>query len=135
MPTASLDDQGVCQLVDSLHGLPHFGEDLKRIVQVNEKAAEANFRERSCTVTAGRHWNRQQHLQRRSQSVRGQPDKAQPVVQGQSQTQGDRTRAPHEHLMESASQSETKSDRGDWPPQGWFPAVTERFKNLMGFGA
>ncbi|KAK4152110.1 hypothetical protein C8A00DRAFT_35238 [Chaetomidium leptoderma] len=39
-----LDDQGVRQLVDSLYGLPYFGEDLKRIVRTNEKAAEATFR-------------------------------------------------------------------------------------------
>ncbi|KAK3502480.1 hypothetical protein B0T13DRAFT_493894 [Neurospora crassa] len=51
-----VDDQGVRQLVDSLYGLPHFGEDLRRIVTVNEKAAEGSFRERSYNVSAGSHW-------------------------------------------------------------------------------
>ncbi|KAK4041603.1 hypothetical protein C8A01DRAFT_45253 [Parachaetomium inaequale] len=50
-----LDDQGVRQLVDSLYGLPHFGDDLKRIVRTNEKAAEATFREKSCRPPAAGH--------------------------------------------------------------------------------
>ncbi|KAK3399956.1 hypothetical protein B0T20DRAFT_373090 [Sordaria brevicollis] len=53
-----VDDQGVRQLVDSLYGLPHFGDDLRRIVTVNEKAAEGSFRERSYNVSAGSHWTK-----------------------------------------------------------------------------
>lgn len=51
-----IDDTHVRQLVDRLYGLPHFGEDLRRIVTVNEKAAEGSFRERSYNVSAGSHW-------------------------------------------------------------------------------
>lgn len=51
-----LDDRGVRQLIDSLYGLPHFGDDLKRMVDVNEKAADAIFREKTFNVTAGVHW-------------------------------------------------------------------------------
>ncbi|KAK1776025.1 LOW QUALITY PROTEIN: hypothetical protein QBC45DRAFT_453543 [Copromyces sp. CBS 386.78] len=50
-----VDDTG---LVDSLYSLPHFGEDLRRIVTVNEKAAEGSFRERSYNVSAGSHWTK-----------------------------------------------------------------------------
>jgi hypothetical protein len=70
-----LDDQGVRQLIDSLYGLPHFGEDLKRIVRVNERAAEATFREKSCNVSAGKHWTRPKRAVRGRESVRAQPDK------------------------------------------------------------
>ncbi|KAK3294226.1 uncharacterized protein B0H64DRAFT_343451 [Chaetomium fimeti] len=70
-----LDDQGARQLVDSLYGLPHFGKDLQKIVQVNEMAADAVFREKSCNVSAGRHWDRKQPARRRQGSVQGQPGK------------------------------------------------------------
>lgn len=53
-----IDDTHVRQLVDRLYGLPHFGEDLRRIVTVNEKAAEGSFRERSYNVSAGSHWTK-----------------------------------------------------------------------------
>ncbi|KAJ4417845.1 hypothetical protein N0V85_001675 [Neurospora sp. IMI 360204] len=53
-----LDDQGVRELVDRLYALPHFGEDLERIVKINEKAVEASFRERSYNVSPGNHWKR-----------------------------------------------------------------------------
>ncbi|EAQ87497.1 hypothetical protein CHGG_04116 [Chaetomium globosum CBS 148.51] len=70
-----LDDQGARQLVDSLYGLPHFGKDLQKIVQVNEMAADAVFREKSCNVSAGQHWGRKERPRNRPRSVRGQPDK------------------------------------------------------------
>ncbi|KAH6632409.1 hypothetical protein F5144DRAFT_593183 [Chaetomium tenue] len=70
-----LDDQGARQLIDSLYGLPHFGKDLQKIVQVNEMAADAVFREKSCNVSAGRHWGRKERQRNRPRSVRGQPDK------------------------------------------------------------
>jgi len=50
-----LDHDGVKKLIISLYGLPHFGEDLKRIVNVNEKAADAVCREKTYNVSAGRH--------------------------------------------------------------------------------
>jgi hypothetical protein len=77
-----LDDQGVRQLIDSLYGLPHFGEDLKRIVRVNERAAEATFRKKSCNVSAGKHWTRPKHAVRGRESVRAQPDKSTPPLTG-----------------------------------------------------
>ncbi|KAJ4287838.1 hypothetical protein N0V88_007548 [Collariella sp. IMI 366227] len=69
-----LDDQGVRQLVDSLYGLPHFGEDLKGIVLFNEKAAEATFREKSCNIKTGRHWTGQSTAPQRRTSVVGRPE-------------------------------------------------------------
>lgn len=51
-----LDDQGVREQVDRLYALPHFGEDLQRIVKINEKAVEASFREKSYNVSLGTHW-------------------------------------------------------------------------------
>ncbi|KAK3956674.1 hypothetical protein QBC32DRAFT_386776 [Pseudoneurospora amorphoporcata] len=51
-----LDDQGVREQVDRLYALPHFGEDLQRIVKINEKAVEASFREKSYNVSLGIHW-------------------------------------------------------------------------------
>ncbi|KAH0565816.1 hypothetical protein GP486_000785 [Trichoglossum hirsutum] len=54
-----LDDQGVLQLIRTLYGLPNFGEDLKKIVAANEKAAEATYREKSFNFSAGAHWNGQ----------------------------------------------------------------------------
>ncbi|KAK4239022.1 hypothetical protein C8A03DRAFT_32945 [Achaetomium macrosporum] len=75
-----LDDQGVRQLIDSLYGLPHFGDDLKRIVRVNEKAAEATFREKSCNVTAGAHWTGQKRRAGRKGKVPGQADKGSSIT-------------------------------------------------------
>jgi hypothetical protein len=86
-----LDDQGVRQLVDSLYGLPHFGKDLERIVRVNERAAEATFREKSCNVSAGRHWGRQKQPVQRRGSVRGQPDKAHSSAHAQNSVTGQHT--------------------------------------------
>ncbi|KAL0472526.1 hypothetical protein QR685DRAFT_586599 [Neurospora intermedia] len=56
-----LDDQGVRDQVDRLYSLPHFGEDLQRIVKVNEKAVEASFREKSYNISLGIHWKSQSH--------------------------------------------------------------------------
>ncbi|KAK4221081.1 P-loop-containing protein [Podospora fimiseda] len=53
-----LDDKGIWQLVTTLYGLPHFGEDLKKIMQINQKAADGAFREKSFNVMAGAHWKR-----------------------------------------------------------------------------
>ncbi|RYP83149.1 hypothetical protein DL769_001455 [Monosporascus sp. CRB-8-3] len=54
-----LDDAGIRQAIDSLFGLTHFGKDLRAIVDTNERAAEATYREKSFNVSAGSHWNRQ----------------------------------------------------------------------------
>ncbi|KAH8650735.1 hypothetical protein BGZ61DRAFT_542099 [Ilyonectria robusta] len=48
-----LDDTGVAQLVDSLYGLPQFGDDLRNIVKIQERAAESTYRERSWGGTFG----------------------------------------------------------------------------------
>ena len=53
-----LDDWGVKQLVVGLVGLPHFGEDLKRIVENHERVVDAAFRERTFNVSAGGDWTR-----------------------------------------------------------------------------
>ncbi|KAJ4243537.1 hypothetical protein NW757_011176 [Fusarium falciforme] len=53
-----LDDTGVVQLVESLYGLPHFGDDLRNIVNIQERAAESTYRERSCNVSGGAHFHR-----------------------------------------------------------------------------
>ncbi|KAK1836392.1 hypothetical protein QBC39DRAFT_296258 [Podospora conica] len=53
---SQLDDHGVKQLVDGLFGLPHFGEDLKRIVDNNERAVDAAFREKTFNVSTGGDW-------------------------------------------------------------------------------
>lgn len=47
--TLMLDDRGVTQLVTGLYGLPHFGADLKRIVENNERVVDAAFREKTST--------------------------------------------------------------------------------------
>lgn len=54
-----LGDTGVAQLVESLYGLPHFGDDLRNIVNIQERAAESTYRERSCNVSGGAHFRRQ----------------------------------------------------------------------------
>ncbi|KAI8681042.1 G domain-containing protein [Fusarium keratoplasticum] len=53
-----LDHTGVMQLVESLYGLPHFGDDLRNIVNIQERAAESTYRERSCNVSGGAHFHR-----------------------------------------------------------------------------
>ena len=57
-----LDDDGIRQAIDSLFGLPHFGEDLRAIFQNNERAAEMTYREKSFNVSAGSHWSRPKTL-------------------------------------------------------------------------
>lgn len=56
--TQMLDDRGVTQLVTGLYGLPHFGADLKRIVENNERVVDAAFREKTCSVSAGGDWTK-----------------------------------------------------------------------------
>lgn len=56
--TQMLDDLGVTQLVTGLYGLPHFGADLKRIVENNERVVDAAFREKTCNVSAGVNWTK-----------------------------------------------------------------------------
>ncbi|KAK0641353.1 hypothetical protein B0T16DRAFT_419696 [Cercophora newfieldiana] len=68
-----LDDRGVLQLITSLYGLPHFGEDLERIVKVNEMASDAVFREKTYNVSAGRHWDGQRHKERRHSTKQSRP--------------------------------------------------------------
>lgn len=53
-----LDDSKIRELIDSLYSLPHFGEDLKRVVGVNEQAVDAAFREKSLNVSVGSDWTR-----------------------------------------------------------------------------
>ncbi|KAJ3533254.1 hypothetical protein NM208_g8070 [Fusarium decemcellulare] len=53
-----LDDKGVAQLVDSLYGLPRFGNDLRNIVKSQEIAAESTYRERACNISGGTHFRR-----------------------------------------------------------------------------
>ncbi|RSL66749.1 hypothetical protein CEP54_003551 [Fusarium duplospermum] len=59
-----LDDSSVAQLVESLYGLPHFGDDLRNIVNIQERAAESTHRERSCNVAGGAHFRRQRERKR-----------------------------------------------------------------------
>ncbi|KAF4949030.1 hypothetical protein FGADI_9315 [Fusarium gaditjirri] len=53
-----LDDKGVAHLVESLYGLPHFGDDLRNIVKIQEGAAESSYRERSYNVSGGARFHR-----------------------------------------------------------------------------
>ncbi len=53
-----LDDGGIRQAIDSLFGLPHFGRDLRAILNTKERAAQATYRERSFNISAGSHWHR-----------------------------------------------------------------------------
>jgi hypothetical protein len=55
----ALNDKEVRQLIDALCGLPYFGKDLKKIVTINEKAAETTYREKPVNVFAWAHWNQQ----------------------------------------------------------------------------
>ncbi|KAF9768192.1 hypothetical protein IL306_014535 [Fusarium sp. DS 682] len=59
-----LDDKGVAQLVDSLFGLPQFGDDLRNIVKIQEKAAESTYRERSYNISGGAHFHRRRETNR-----------------------------------------------------------------------
>ncbi|RSL68851.1 hypothetical protein CEP53_002391 [Fusarium sp. AF-6] len=63
-----LDDTGVAQLVESLYGLPHFGNDLRNIVNIQERAADSTHRERSCNVAGGAHFRRQR-VRKQSQTA------------------------------------------------------------------
>jgi GTPase SAR1 family protein len=99
-----LDDQGARQLVDSLYGLPHFGKDLQKIVQVNEMAADAVFREKSCNVSAGRHWGRTERPRARQGSVRGQPDKPFYSTTAQNPATTGHSTAPQENARRPQNQ-------------------------------
>ncbi|SPJ78523.1 uncharacterized protein FTOL_06912 [Fusarium torulosum] len=68
-----LDDAGVAQLVDSLYGLPQFGADLRNIVNIQEKAADATYRERSYNVTGGARFHRRQEPRTENQHLGGSP--------------------------------------------------------------
>ncbi|KAJ4248770.1 hypothetical protein NW762_012608 [Fusarium torreyae] len=54
-----LDDEGVAQLIQSLYGLPHYGNDIQTNVNIQESAAESTYRERSYNVPGGTHFHRQ----------------------------------------------------------------------------
>ncbi|KAM0433873.1 hypothetical protein ACHAPT_003816 [Fusarium lateritium] len=54
-----LDDAGVAQLVDSLYGLPQFGNDLRDIVKIQETAAESTYRERAYNIVGGARFHHQ----------------------------------------------------------------------------
>ncbi|KAK4150085.1 hypothetical protein C8A00DRAFT_37318 [Chaetomidium leptoderma] len=140
-----LDDQGVRQLVDSLYGLPHFGEDLKRIVRTNEKAAEATFREKSCNVSAGRHWDRDGRARtRRSESVRGQPDQPARTRRTSTAAHAAAAQAAHTgHMMTmmppNGQTGISVAVRGYQPqppvPSGffWFPGARRRLRDFWPF--
>ena len=59
-------------MIVSLYGLPHFGEDLERSVKVNEKTADAVFREKIYNVSAGRHWDGQKRKKHKRSGSRSQ---------------------------------------------------------------
>lgn len=118
-----LDDQGARQLVDSLYGLPHFGKDLQKIVQVNEMAADAVFREKSCNVSAGRHWDRKERPRARQGSVRGQPDKPFSSTATPSPATTGHAMAPQEHAGHPQNQ-----------PQGaWDTWVHDKRTKVIGY--
>ncbi|KIL85474.1 hypothetical protein FAVG1_11432 [Fusarium avenaceum] len=68
-----LDDAGVAQLVDSLYGLPQFGDDLRNIVNTQERAADATYRERSYNVTGGARFRRRQEPRTEDECLVGSP--------------------------------------------------------------
>ncbi|CAJ0552407.1 Ff.00g063860.m01.CDS01 [Fusarium sp. VM40] len=68
-----LDDAGVAQLVDSLYGLPQFGGDLRKIVNIQERAADATYRERSYNVTGGARFRRRQEARTEHEHLVGSP--------------------------------------------------------------
>lgn len=53
-----LHDADVAQLVNRLYSLPHFGDDLRNIVKIQERAADSTHRERTCNVSGGAHFHR-----------------------------------------------------------------------------
>ncbi|KAF5623091.1 P-loop containing protein [Fusarium sp. NRRL 52700] len=59
-----LDDKGVAKLVDSLYALPHFGNNLRNIVKIQESAAESSYRERSYNVSGGVGFHRRRRANR-----------------------------------------------------------------------
>ncbi|KAF5712168.1 aaa ATPase domain-containing protein [Fusarium mundagurra] len=69
-----LDDKGVAQLVDSLYALPHFGNDLRNIVKIQESAAESSYRERSCNVSGGLGFHRRRRMNRAQKDEAGNVD-------------------------------------------------------------
>lgn len=68
--TLMLDDLGVTQLVTGLYGLPHFGADLKRIVENNERVVDAAFREKTCNVSAGGDWTNKGKRGKKARTVK-----------------------------------------------------------------
>ncbi|KAF5612789.1 P-loop containing protein [Fusarium tjaetaba] len=69
-----LDDKGVAQLVDSLYALPHFGNDLRNIVKIQESAAESSYRERSYNVSGGVGFRRRRRMNRAQKEEGGNGD-------------------------------------------------------------
>jgi predicted GTPase/D-ribose pyranose/furanose isomerase RbsD len=140
-----LDDQGVRQLVDSLYGLPHFGDDLKRIVRVNEKAAEATFREKSCNVTAGAHWTGKKRTRGKRGNVRAQADKRSSSAGQERPTSQRHTETSQAEMTAPSVQQEEHSGRhpirvgdvnqGTWVLRQlpWFPAARQRLQRVHGW--
>jgi hypothetical protein len=69
-----LDDKGVAQLVDSLYALPHFGNDLRNIVKMQESAAESSCRERSSNVLGRVGFHRRRRMNRAQKEEAGNTD-------------------------------------------------------------
>ncbi|KAF5553079.1 P-loop containing protein [Fusarium phyllophilum] len=69
-----LDDKGVAQLVNSLYALPHFGNDLRNIVKIQESAAESSYRERSYNVSGGVGFHRRRRMNRAQKEAAGNSD-------------------------------------------------------------
>ncbi|KAF5970479.1 P-loop containing protein [Fusarium bulbicola] len=69
-----LDEKGVAQLVDSLYALPHFGNDLRNIVKIQESAAESSYRERSYNVSGGVGFHRRRRANRARKEEAGNTD-------------------------------------------------------------
>ncbi|KAF5611717.1 aaa atpase domain protein [Fusarium subglutinans] len=70
-----LDNKGVAQLVDSLYALPHFGNDLRNIVKIQESAAELSYRERSYNVSGGVGFHRRRRANRAQKEEAGNADR------------------------------------------------------------
>ncbi|RGP64187.1 p-loop containing nucleoside triphosphate hydrolase [Fusarium sporotrichioides] len=114
-----LDDSGVAQLVDSLYGLPQFGGDLRNIVNIQERAADATYRERSYNVTGGARFRRRQEARTEDEHLVGSPSVPMKTISSFEPIPGSFPREPTgdtvrtERRARSIAQSEQRK-RGFW---------------------
>jgi hypothetical protein len=122
-----LDDAGVAQLVDSLYGLPQFGGDLRDIVNIQEKAADATYRERSYNVTGGARFHRRKEPRTENQHL-GSPSAPMKTVSSFEPIPGSFPREPTGGTVRTERRARSIAPS---EPRRW--RLVTRFKSFWSF--